>query len=159
MAITLTTTGKIGKGLTIKREKAADDTEQTFAHLKLADCFVTRREIDLVCDQDDGWSGGFFDDMGAPRGAWSLVLHKVAFTATGGVHGPTEREKIEVANATLDGLEITFTKLGGLLSGTLTWLVAGDEAGDAEPLLGRECRVALVLEDGGQRDMLKEKAA
>lgn len=153
MSITLRTTGKVGTGLAIRREKAEDKTEQTFAHLKLADCFITRREIDALCDRPDaGWSDAFFDDMGAPLGLWTLVLHKVEFSATGRIHGP-EPAEIKIANATFGNLEITFTKQGGLLAGTVTWLVAGDEAGDAEPLLGRECGVALVLTDGEQESL------
>jgi hypothetical protein len=152
MTITLRTTGKVGTGLAIRREKAEDKTEQTVAHLKVTDCFVTRREIDALCERIEGWSEAFFDELGAPLGVWTLVLHKVSLSATGRIHGP-EPAEIAITEATFDNLEITFTKQGGLLAGTITWLVAGDEAGDAEPLLGRECGVALVLTDGGQEKL------
>lgn len=159
MTITLRTTGKVGTGLAIRREKAEDKTEQTFAHLKVADCFITRREIDALCGREVAWSEAFFDELGAPLGLWTLVLHKVALSATGRITGPGDGG-IAITNATFDDLEVTFTRQGGLLAGTITWLVAGDEAGDAEPLLGRECGVALVLTDGDQEQLpLQGRAA
>lgn len=58
---------------------------------------------------------------------------------------------------------LTLVSIGGntgaLLSGQLIWTVAGDEAGDAEPLLGRECGCLWAVEDGGQQDLLRDEAA
>ena len=153
MNIELKTTGIVGNGLTITREKD-EDGEHTVARLKLADVFVTRDQIDRIAAQPPGWHHAFFDDLGAPRGVWSLALRKTAFAASGVISG-TDGDGIKLGNAVLDNIELAFAALGGLLSCTVSWLIAGDEAGDIEPLLGHECRVLLSLDDGGQQDMLQ----
>ena len=156
----LSTILAVGKGLAIKREKADDDSEQTFAHLKFTDLLVRREEVTDLCAQRAGWcETSFFDELGAPLGAWTLVLHKTNFTVTGYITGPGGKDKLKLAEATLEGIEVTFTKLGAVVSGQLVWKIAGDEASDAEPLLGRECLAVWVLEDCGQQDMLRDRAA
>lgn len=156
----LSTILAVGKGLAIKREKADDDSEQTFAHLKFTDLQVKREEVTNLCAQRAGWcETSFFDELGAPLGKWTLVLHETAFTVTGHISGPGGKDKMNLVEATLDSIEVTFTKLGAVVSGQLAWKIAGDEAGDAEPLLGRECLAVWVLEDGGQQDMLRDRAA
>lgn len=156
----LSTILAVGKGLAIKREKADDNTGQTFAHLKFTDLFVKREEVTELCRQRPGWcETSFFDELGAPLGAWSLTLHETQFTVTGSIAGPGGKDKLKLTEATLEGIEVTFTKLGAVVSGQLVWKIAGDEASDAEPLLGRECLAVWVLEDGGQQDMLRDRAA
>lgn len=157
MTIELKTIGVVGKGLTIRRLKGdADGNYRTVACLKLTKVFVRREEIDRLCAQPDGWHRAFVDELGAPRDVWSLVLHKATFTASGVIAGP-DGEGIKRGDAVLDNIELEFAALGGLLSCTVSWLIAGDEAGDIEPLLGHECRVLLSLDDGGQQDMLRDR--
>lgn len=157
--IHLETVVTIGKSLNIKREKGEDETEQTFAHLKFAELFVTREQATDLCGQRPGWTEtSFFDELGAPLGDWTLKLNAVEFTLAGAVDAP-DGEGIRLTGATVTGIELTFTSLGAVMSGQIVWPIRGDEAGDIEPLLGRECRAEWHLTDGGQGDMLKERAA
>jgi len=159
MTIHLDTILTISKSLSIKREKDQADAEVTRAHLKFSDLFVTREQVNALCGMRPGWAEtAFFDELGAPFGDWSLVLHKASWSLAGTINAP-DGEGLRFTGATLDGLELTMTKLGAVASGQITWLVADDEAGDAEPLLGRQCRAEWHLTDGGQADMLKDKAA
>lgn len=157
----ITSTLTLGKSLAIKREKGDDDAEVTRAHLKFTDLFLSREQVNTLCGMRPGWAEtSFFDELGAPFGAWRIALDGSEWSLAGAIDGPRDDGmRFTDSSAVLDGVELTFTKLGALASGQITWLVAGDEAGDAEPLLGRECRAELHLTDGGQRDMLKGQAA
>lgn len=155
----------VSKGLTVKREKDPENEgcEITRAHLKFSALFVDRDQVNALCRQRPGWAEvALFDELNAPLGLWTLTLHGREWTVTGPISGPGGAE-LRLANATLSGVELTLTSIGGntgaLLSGQLIWTIAGDEAGDAEPLLGRECGCNWVLEDGGQQDLLREEAA
>ena len=159
MPIHLSTVCTIGKSLAIKREKGDDESEVTRAHLKFTDLFVTREQVDAVCGQRPGWcETSFFDELGAPIGDWSLTLHQTAFVLAGAIDEPGG-EGVRFTEAAVDSLELTFTKLGAVARGHIVWTVAGDEAGDIEPLLGRECKAEWHLTDGGQQDMLRDRAA
>jgi hypothetical protein len=158
MTIALTTIITLGKSLAIKREKD-EDVEITRAHLKFTDLFVSREQVNALCGMRASWcETSFFDELGAPFGGWSLALTGSEWTLAGAIEGPGE-DSLRLPDATLSGVELTFTKLGAVASGEIRWTVRGDEAGDAEGLLGRECRADWRLTDGGQRDMLRERAA
>lgn len=156
MTIQLITVLTLGKALAIKREKGEDEADVTKAHLKFSEMFLRREEINQICGLRPGWAEtSFFDELGAPLGLWSLVLHKAEFTVGCIITGP-DRRGLKVVGALLSGIELTFTDLGAVMAGEITWLIAGDEASDIEPLLGRECSVAMAISDGGQMDMLKD---
>lgn len=149
MVIHISTTLTLGKSLAIRREKDGDD-EVTCAHLKFTDLFLSREQVNALCGQRPGWcETSFFDELGAPIGDWSLTLHKTAFVLAGAIDEPGG-EGMRFTEAAVDSLELKFTKLGAVASGHLVWKVAGDEAGDIEPLLGRECKAEWQLTDGGQ---------
>lgn len=150
----------IGKSIAIKREKGDDDNEQTFAHLKFTGMVAKREEVNDIAGQRPGWcETSFFDEMGAPLDHWTLALRKREFVVTGHIRGHGDGNSLKLAKATLSGIELEFVENAAMVSGQLVWPIAGDEAGDAEPLLGRECIAAWVLEDGGQQDMLRDRAA
>lgn len=155
MNINLQTAITVGKSLAIKREKGDDETEVICAHLKFTDLFLRREQVNALCGMRPGWAEtAFFDELGAPFGLWSLVLRRAEFAVTGSISGPDDHGLV-FTEATIDGVEITLTSQGAVLAGQVSWLVAGDEAGDAEPLLGRICQAKLTLTDGGQMDMLR----
>jgi hypothetical protein len=156
----ITSTLTLGKSLAIKREKG-DDGEVTRAHLKFTDLFLHRDQVNALCGQRGGWSEtSFFDEYDAPLGLWTLVLHESAWSLAGAIDRPNgEGLRLTDATAVLSAVELTFTPLGALAAGQITWLVAGNEAGDIEPLLGRECHADLHLSGGEQIDMLKGPAA
>jgi hypothetical protein len=158
MTIHLTNIITLSKSLAIKREKD-EDSEITRAQLRFTDLFVSREQVNALCGMRAGWcETSFFDELGAPFGGWSLALTDGEWTLAGAIEGPGE-DSLRVTEATLSDVELTFTTLGAVASGEITWTVRGDEVGDAEPLLGRECRADWRLTDGGQRDMLRERAA
>lgn len=163
MRIEIDTTALIGKGVTIKREKRGDE-EELIAHLKFQGAFVQREVIDELCRQPIGWSQGcLFDDLGAPIGRLVLQLPNLVATITGSIRGVKARESISLTEAALEGVALAIgtqtrddlMQPGAMLSGELTWVVAGDEASDLETLLGRECGIAWTIHDGGQQDILR----
>lgn len=159
MRITITSVAKMGKGISAKREKQDDDTEATIAHLKFAGLFVTRDEIDVLCGQASGWCSLFYDDNGAPVLRASLSLLKREYTVIGTVKGHADAQgSLAFVQATLSGMAVTFTNLGGELSGELTWEAGGDEISDAEALLGQLARVEWTVRDDEQGDLLKAAA-
>lgn len=159
MRIEITSVATMGKGITAKREKQDDDTMATVAHLKFAQLFVTREQIDALCGQPDGWCGAFYDDMGVPVGRMVLALPKFEATLIGTVRYAADAPMaLTLADAQLHGIEIEFSNLGGLVRGEITWQAAGDELGDVEPLLGGMAQCVWTLTDGGQADLFREAA-
>lgn len=156
----ISTVCTIGKSLAIKREKD-DDADITRAHLKFSDLFLTREQANALAGMRPGWcETALFDELGAPLGSWSLALDGSEWSVAGSIDGPGGEGLRLTDNATtLAGVVLTLTKLGVSMAGELSWHVGGDEAGDAEPLLGRQCAVTWHITDGGQRDMLRESAA
>lgn len=145
----------IGTGLTIKREKQADKSEKIIAHLKFTDLFVSREEMDSLCGQPDGWARGtFFDDLGAPVARLELSMPYREMTASVKLDDGKSSE-MHMAGATLSGIALYLDKSGALLSGQLSWEVAGDEASDAEAMLGQDVRAEMHLTDGDQGDLLR----
>lgn len=154
----ISTVCTIGKSLAIKREKD-DDAAITRAHLRFTDLFLTREQVTTLCGQRPGWcETAFFDELGAPLGKWSLALLETERSIVGTITGPNGHG-LRFADASLSRIEITMTELGAVVAGEIAWTVTGDEAGDAEPLLGRECRAEWQITDGGQRDFLRGEAA
>jgi len=159
MKLKITSVATMGKGISAKREKQDDDTVATIAHLKFGKLFVTREEIDALCGQPEGWCAAFYDDNGAPLVRASLVLLKREYTVIGAIkHAAGAGDSLAFTDATLAGMAIDFTQLGGELSGELTWQAAGDEIADAEPLLGDLARVEWTVRDADQGDLLKAVA-
>lgn len=158
MRLTITSIATMGKGISAKREKQDDDTQATIAHLKFAGLFVTREEIDALCGQPAGWCGRFYDEGGAPVLRASLALLKRAYTVIGAIRHDAGGDALAFTEATVSGMAITFTNLGGELSGELTWQACGDEIADAEPLLGQLTRVEWTVRDNEQADLLRYAA-
>lgn len=159
MRLTITSVATMGKGISAKREKQDDDTVATIAHLRFGKLFVTRDEIDALCGQPSGWCSQFYDDNGAPVLRASLVLVKREYTVIGAIkHAAGAGDSLAFTDATVAGMAIDFTELGGELSGELRWTAAGDEIADAEPLLGQMTRVEWTVRDADQGDLLRDAA-
>lgn len=100
------TVGKVGKGLTVKREKQADDTEVVVAHLKFAGMDIDRDAISRLCGRALGWSdAAFFDSYGAPVIRGSLSLPDLALTVTGLIRGNSQETSLSLMQADLFGIE------------------------------------------------------
>lgn len=159
MRLTITSVATMGKSISAKRKKQDDDTQATIAHLKFAGLFLQREEIDALCCQPAGWCRQFYDDQGAPVLRAVLSLPNREFTVIGRVkHQADAPASLAFTDATLAGMAIAFTDLGGELSGELTWRAAGDEISDAEPLLGQLTRVEWTVRDDEQGDLLRAVA-
>lgn len=148
---------KLGKSLSIRRETGEQDAPVVMAHLKFVDLIITREVIDLLCAQRRGWAeAALYDELGAPVAKLTLVLEGLALTVSGPIKGAAERnERLTLKDATLDDLAVSLRNNSALLNGSLSWLVAGDEISDLEPLLGTDCAVNWILSTGGQADLLK----
>lgn len=151
----LNTVATIGKSLSVKREKQPDETEALVAHLKFTDALLDRDTINRIVGANVGF---LFDELGAPVARLVLGLPRLALTATGAIHGSTERAdlRLTLADAELSGIEIALADKAGNLSAELTWKAAGDEVSDIEGLLGQLCVVDFALEDGGQADLFRD---
>lgn len=135
------TVASIAKGVSMKREKV-DDVEHVVAHLKFTDLFMTREQIDQLTGRPDGWCRrALFDELGAPVFHMNVELPKLQLSVVGAVGDAAQPDRLNLLEATLSDIVLSMTTLGAAVQGTLTWLVAGDEAGDCEPLLGRVCSV------------------
>lgn len=160
MRVEIDTAATIGKGVNIKREKRSDDTEAVFAHLKFTDAVVPREVIDELCGQPVGRSQQcLFNELGAPLALIIIELPRLTADATGKIRGIQHGEAITLQQATLDGVSLALCDKGALMSAALAWEIAGDEASDLEPLLGRLCGLHVVVQDSGQKDMLNQRAA
>lgn len=148
----------VGKSLAIKREKDEDEGERVVAHLKFTDCFVSREEVDALCGQPEGWSRrSLFDELGAPIAKLEIAILKRDLTAS--VKLSDQGTEMHVAGGKLTGMALLLNKSGALLSGELSWLVAGDEVSDVETILGQIVRADLNLTDGEQGDLLRTRDA
>jgi len=156
MYIEIQTTAQLSKSMSIKRE---GDVEVLVAHLKFDGALIQREAIDELVGQPIGWAQScLFDEQGAPIGHIELALPKLVAQVTGKIRGVKDDDHITLSQAFMDGVTIRMSGLinnQALLSGSLAWKVAGDEASDLEPLLGRLCALHWVIQDGGQQDMLK----
>lgn len=133
MPIEINATCEVAKSFSVKREKRDDDTEAVIAHLKIADVMLDREQIDEVVGLPIGWSqSALFDEQGAP----SLTLR----------------------DAEVSGITLDLTTLGALLSCGLAWEADGDVVDDIADLLGKLCAIEVVIEDGGQADLLRPAA-
>lgn len=157
MHVTLNTVGRLGKSISIKREKQADDTEAVVVHLKITDIIITREELDELLCMPIGWSQQtLYGEQGEPYLQASITLHKFAATVTGRIKGAAGTDEgIALTQADWSGATVELKRNSALLSGTVSWLVAGDEAGDIEPLIGRDCMLHVVIQDAQQGDLLK----
>lgn len=157
--IQIRSTAELGKSLSVKREKDGDDVIVA-CHLKFADLFCDREQFDEICRQPIGWHGAFFDELGAPVNVFDIGLPLSSWSVTGRIKGGDSRpEELRLLQATLSGVTCTLTKLGALLSGSLSWKARGDEAEDLTELLGRLVAVDWQIADGGQQDLLAPRAS
>lgn len=147
----------IGKSLSIKREKGADDTEVVIAHLKFAGLIVERAIVDTLIGQPAGWAQrSLYDELGAPIARMSIALHKLELSVSGAIKGIAETgERLMLQDANLGDIVITLATNSATIAGSLSWEAAGDEVADAEPLIGNDCMVNWVMTAGGQQDLLK----
>lgn len=158
MSIHIKSPTQLAKTFTVKREKTDDEgTENIVAHLKISELMIDRDQLDELCAQPIGWSSeALFDEFGAPRTRMTLTLHRSEFSATGVIDGGKKstdpRLKLKVAE--VSALTLELTKMGALLACQLSWAAEGDEVDDIADMLGKLCNADLVIQDGGQQDML-----
>ena len=156
MNLDISTVATIGKSLSVKLEKMPDDTECVMAHLKFSHAFIQRHEIDQLLDQQVGWSAqSFFNTEGAPIGRFTIDAPAIEGMVHGVIRGTNESQIIKLSQALLTDVAVSLYLNGGMLSGSLTWMVAGDEASDIEPLLGKECMLVWSVVNGSQGDLFK----
>jgi len=155
MKLNLSTVVLVAKGLSMKRQKANDETEHVIAHLRFTDATISRDEMDEIIGIQIGSTALLFDEQGAPVARLRLGLDGRELTLSGKVqHNEDSKTSLELVDADLKGISIHLQKLGGLLCGTVSWRVRGDEAEDCEALLGQQCTVKWRLQDSGQQDLL-----
>ena len=148
----------VAKGFSLKREKT-EDAELVYAHLKFSEMFLAREQIDALLSQRDGWArAALFDPYGAPLMAMDIALPKLELCVVGIIGDAEKEDRLQLLDATLGDVSLLLTTQGASMSGTLTWQVAGDEATDVEPLLGRICSGKLTLRNR-QGDLLRALAA
>ena len=155
--IRITSTATLAKSFSVKREKTDDESEHVVAHLKISDCLVDRDQLDEIIGLPVGWStGALFDDLGAPLARLTLGLARRELRLSGVIKGGEKSTdpKLKLKDAAVDGITLELTKLGALLSCQLSWTAEGDEVDDIADLLGQLCAASLVLEDGGQADLV-----
>lgn len=156
--IEINSTAELGKALAVKREKQ-EDSEVVACHLKFSDLFVTREEIDELCQQPLGWHAALYDDQGAPVARMVLGLPKGEWSVIGTLtQGEKRPGKLNLLEATLDGVSLELIPLGALLAGSLAWKARGDEVEDVTELLGKLVAVKWRVTDGGQDDLLASVA-
>jgi len=150
----ITTTATLSKSLRVSREKS-DEGEAVIAHLKFTECAVIREDIDgLLGAPHAGWArAALFDELGAPVARMEITPVHRALTASVRLCG-IECE-MHVAGGVLSAITLTLDKSGALMSGILSWGVAGDETSDLEPLLGQIVRLEASITDGEQGDLLR----
>lgn len=160
MSIEIDSVCAIAKGMAVKREKQPDKTEATIAHLAFSHCMVTRETIDQLLGLPIGWSQrALFDDLGAPYVRMTLGIEDIAFEINGTIRGNKNKgEFMRFAQGTLASISIELRDKGALVSGEITWKVAGDEVSDVEPVLAQTVACHFVLLDPRQADMLVEAA-
>lgn len=160
MHVTLNTVGKLGKSLTIKREKQDDDTELVIANLKITNIIITREEMDELLRMPIGWSQqALYSEQGDPFINVSITAHKFEGTVTGKIKGPADTDEgIVLKQAEWNGATFDLRRNSALLSGEISWKVEGDEASEIEPLIGRDCLLAFLIQDAQQKDMFRAAA-
>jgi DNA segregation ATPase FtsK/SpoIIIE-like protein len=143
----------VGKAISIKRQKAPDDSEVNVAHLKFSGVYLQREQIDKLLKRDSGWAHrSFFDEAGDPV----LMLEIGApldVTVSGTIRG-TDASCLRLMQAELTGVTLTLCRLGAKLAGELAWVAAGDEVSDVDSLLGRECIAQWEVNDGAQMSIM-----
>lgn len=144
----------VGKSISIKRQKAPDDSEVNVAHLKFSGLFLQREQIDKLLKRATGWAhASFFDEAGDPAIMLEIAVPLLDVTVTGTIRG-TDATCLRLMQAKLDGVVLTLCRLGAKMAGELSWIAAGDEASDVDSLLGRECMASWDLHDGAQMSLL-----
>lgn len=146
------TTCEVAKSINAKTT-TKDEAELVVASLGFHDATVSRTEVDRLIGLHLGWSECLFDELGAARFPGTIFLSGKPLPA-GAVITLGKHEKLQAMNAELSKIELQLADKGFLLSGTLTWPVAGDETSDAEKLLGKLCGLELVI-DKSQLDLFK----
>lgn len=159
--LNIETVCEVGKGLTVKRQKDdGGDDDIVRCHLKFSALEVERDAIDQLVGLPTGLVQSFYDDLGAPLAKLELGAPNRELAATGRITGTKPREVLTLgADCQLTDIRITLKELGGLLAGTLAWTARGDEVEDVTELLGRACKVALVIVEPQQVDLLKPSRA
>ena len=161
MVIHISATCEVAKSFSVKREKRDDDTEAVIAHLKVADVMLDREQIDEVVGLPIGWSqSALFDDQGAPYQPLTLGVPRKDLTLTGVIKGSGKpaAPSLTLRDAEVSGITLDLTTLGALLSCGLAWEADGDVVDDIADLLGKLCAIEVVIEDGGQGDLLRPAA-
>lgn len=161
MTIHISATCEVAKSLSVKREKRDDDTEAVIAHLKVADVMLDREQIDEIVGLPIGWSQhSLFDEQGAPYRRFAIGVPRTDLAATGVIRGGRDDDgpSLTLRDAEVSSIALDLTTHGALLSCGLAWKAAGDEVDDIADLLGKLCAIEVVIEDGGQGDLLRPAA-
>jgi len=157
MTIEINATCEVAKSFSVKREKRDDDTEAVIAHLKVADVMLDRDQIDELVGLPIGWSqSALFDEQGAPYQPLTLGVPRKDLTLTGAIRG--KPGGVTLRDVAVSGITLDLTRLGALLSCGLAWEADGDVVDDIADLLGKLCAIEVVIEDGGQADLLRPAA-
>lgn len=161
MSIRISATCEVARSFSVKREKREDDTELVIAHLKIADVLIDRDTLDEVVGLPIGWSqSALFDEQGAPYRPLTLGVPRKDLTLAGVIKGGGKpaAPSLTLRDAEMSGITLDLTTLGALLSCGLAWEADGDVVDDIADLLGHLCSIEVVIEDGGQGDMLRPAA-
>lgn len=158
MHVDIQSVATISANASIKRRKVKD-VEVVNAKIKFKDALVSRETIDAFLGRPIGWTtSALFDDMGRPLllCEWSLPVFTAAVSGT--IQGTKEADVIKLLEADLSHVSFILVDNGAKVDGEIEWTVAGDEASDLEPLLGRLCGIHWVVQKPEQEDFLKEAA-
>lgn len=130
----------LAKGWGMKREKT-DDGEAVYARLRFTGLFLSVSQLDELQGLEPGAHRPLYDALGAPKLARSIEPMPDKLCITGTIGDGGKRDRLALVEADITSLALALVPDGAELSGELRWLVAGDEAADCEPLLGRVCSV------------------
>lgn len=148
----------LGRSMSVKREKGDDDSEIVSATLKFTGLAIDRDSIDeLMGSVSIGWStDSLFDEQGAPIRPLTFSLDGTELSVTGVISGANGQPRLSLIQANLSAVNITLANLGGSVAGTLSWKARGDEVEDIADMLGKTCKAVVTIQDGQQRDLLRE---
>ncbi|MGC8519829.1 MAG: hypothetical protein ACP5P4_15120 [Steroidobacteraceae bacterium] len=152
--IKLETVCEVAKTFTAKADTDESGAPTTTAKLKVRDLRIDRDTIDELLGEPIGWcQSALFDEAGAPRRRYGIMVFGRAMRVSGTISGPQGQPTLSLLQAELSDVRLTLIPLGALVEGTLTWAARGDEVEDCADLLGKLCAALWEITDGGQADM------
>src|SRR5438105_1650289 len=152
--IKLDTVLELGKALAVKATKDDAKARAVIAMVKFTGLPIDRDTIDELMRKPGGWCQKvLFDELGAPIGHYSIGVLGRSWRVSGSIAGGHREGTLPLLQAELTDLTFSLVPLGAVAEGTLTWASRGDEADDANDLLGNTCRAVWEITDGGQEDL------